>query len=216
MINVCVVTFNRYDLLRKLLLSLQVSTLRPTSIWIVDNGRNAEKMLEATEGIPDAFVVPIHPDEGHEQVSQAAAFNWFLKNVPEERVISNDDVVFASDSLQIFADTPGDVVVNQYHGCMLIRDSCIEKIGYYDETISPGYLFFEDCDYFHRMHLAGIEPTLVDTHAVHGVEQKGSQSIQAFTEDQWNRHHPRFLRAQANYVAKWGGMPVGGPRGLWI
>jgi GT2 family glycosyltransferase len=63
-------------------------------------------------------------------------------------------------------------------------------------------MYFEDCDYAYRMHLAGIEQEgLACMH--HGL----AQSWEHKTEAQRADHHARFMVAQNNYGKKWGGLP---------
>ncbi len=87
-------------------------------------------------------------------------------------------------------------------------DSCIEKIGMFDESISPGYAYFEDCDYVERMIMAGVPITGVNC----GVEHLGSQTLERNSPAEWTAHHEKFLIAQENFVKKWGRTPgVPGP-----
>jgi GT2 family glycosyltransferase len=69
--------------------------------------------------------------------------------------------------------------------CYGIRDSLIEKVGYFDEDISPGYAYFEDNDYMRRLHLAGIDPVESEASATHDT----SSTLKAFTPEQVNIHH---------------------------
>ncbi len=87
MIHVCIPVLRRYDCLRDSLKSLERSTV-PYLVHVVDNGRNDEKMREVGEFHCDVFT-PERP------LGVAESWNWFIKNIPEERVIVNDDVTFA-------------------------------------------------------------------------------------------------------------------------
>ena len=88
----------------------------------------------------------------------------------------------------------------------MIRNSCVEKIGLFDEKISPQYLYFEDSDYIRRLGLAGIPQTVAHgARVVH--EDGGSQTYKTYTLAQMEEHQRRFAIAEANYVKKWGGKP---------
>lgn len=206
-LTLCVPVLNRYDLLHRLLVSAVASTRPPTSVWILDNGGNPIALQNAISGLDQPWVswVVEHPQTN---LGVAAAWNWFL-TAPEDRVIVNDDVVFAPESLARLVDTPGDFVSalggSAAFSCFLIRDSCVEKVGRFDETISPGYAYFEDNDYAERMALADVQVVDVDA----GVTHTKSSTITAYSNEELREHHQRFNLAKANYVKKWGRLPAG-------
>lgn len=226
-IHVCIVVFNRYDLLKRLMTSIRNSNVTPHAVYVIDRGRNPEQLALA--------LGPLHRDVYESQIKGVAryrlgqlrtedeaelhlpklsgnslpeAWNWFLRNVPEERILASDDIEFFPETLETFVKTPGDFVGlhdeerSSHFACFLLRDSCIEKVGYFDPDISPDYMYFEDCDYAYRMKLLGIpEKGISCMH--HGL----AQSWEKKTLEQQNEHHTKFLKAQANYVRKWGGLP---------
>lgn len=209
MIHVCIPVLKRYDLLGNMLSSLRASTVEPTAVYILDNGQNAGAVSDAADHC--AFPVIIQtPDE---PLGLAAAWNWFIDNVAEERLICNDDLIFAPQSLEMLEKTAGAFVSalpgSNACSCFLLRDECVTRVGKFDEAISPGYAYFEDCDYVERM----IEQRIPITGCSEsGVLHVGSQTIASNTEAEWTRHHERFEIAQRNFVAKWGRMPnVPGP-----
>ena len=207
MVSVCIPVLRRYDLLWKLLKSLEKSTLKPECVHIIDNGMNDAKIVHAIDGTTGLHIRVQTPNK---PMGVAESWNWFIKNVPEERVISNDDVTFAPGSLQAMVDTPGDFVSSlaEEHNafsCFLLRDSCVKTVGLFDETISPGYGYFEDCDYGERMLIAGVELNGVQC----GVKHLQSQTLRAATAMEMNVHHRKFLIAQNNYIKKWGRLPKG-------
>jgi GT2 family glycosyltransferase len=121
-------------------------------------------------------------------------------------------VEFEPTALELMSNTPGDFVIPYPNinpgACAIIRQSCIDKVGYFDELISPGYLYFEDTDFIRRMHLAGVEQTVCnEARVVH--MNGGSQTHHRTLEDPVKsaNHHHRFAIAQANYHWKWGGLP---------
>lgn len=212
-LHVCTQVFNRWDCIGRLVTSCHLSTRKPDGIWIVDHGYDSRRLLAAVKGLTDIPVTIVTLEDP----GCAHNGNWFMRNVPDDRVCAGDDVVFRPDCLRIMADTPGDMVIPS-HGdpalhevlnpfaCTLIRNSCVEKVGYFDERISPGYLYFEDTDYARRMHLAGLaQVTAVGAVAVH--QDGGSQSHHGQTPGQWAEHYAKFPVAKANYERKWGGPP---------
>ena len=87
----------------------------------------------------------------------------------------------------------------------LVRDTCIERVGMFDEAISPNYAYYEDNDYMRRINLAG-NIVLEGVHTL--VDHLGSQTIAAFDSKQKFEHHRKFEIARKNYIKKWGGMPT--------
>lgn len=204
MINVCVPTLRRYDLLKKLVESLGPSTVRPDAIYIVDNGQDQDgrlrKVIEATT-IPIFTYTPCKP------MGVAESWNWFLDNVPEERVIANDDITFATESLEKLVACPADLVWASGIGfsCFVIRNSCVEKLGRFDETISPGYGYYEDEDYLQRLDGRGTKPRQATAENVDcGVKHLKSSTLLAASHKQILEHHRKFKIAQNNYMKKWG------------
>lgn len=217
-ITVCVPTLKRYDLLAKLLVSLQDGSVVPSAICIIDNGRRHEvlvrELAEADVMHRVAIKTPKVP------LGVAASWNWFMRNVPEERIIVNDDVTFGRDSLQAMVETRGDIVSALRHtnacSCFLIRDTCIRKVGYFDERISPGYAYFEDCDYEIRMTAANVHFTGVDCGVVHGDEHGGSKTKEVYTPEEKASHDQRFQIARDNFRIKHGRLPHGMEGGVTV
>lgn len=164
---------------------------------------------KAVEGIKNCYLVPIEYRivPGHTQWGLAQAWNWFLQNVPEDRVICNDDIRFAYDSLRAILETNGEFVSalagSNACSCFKLSDRCVDKVGLFDEEISPGYAYYEDCDYAERMAEVGLSIVGVQC----GVEHEGSQTIAAFSAQDMELHHTKFVRAQGNYLKKWGCLP---------
>jgi len=200
MIHVCVPVLRRYDLLRGLLQSLKPSTAL-YEVHVIDNGRNEEKLREAAVGFEIDAIIP------KRSFGVAESWNWFIKNIPEERIISNDDIVFAPDSLERMVATPHDLAWSFEAGfsCFLIRDKCVETVGLFDELISPGYGYFEDQDYAMRVNGKGTKTPMVKSgHVECGVTHLLSKTLEAATRDQLSDHHYRFMIAKKNFEAKWG------------
>lgn len=200
MLNVCIPVLKRYDLLRNLLASLQFSTLKPECVYIINNGRDVARIKSALSACAVPFVV----ETPERPMGVAESWNWFLDNVPEERVITNDDVLFAPDSLEKIAACESDLVWASGFSCFLIRDACVEKLGRFDEDISPGYGYYEDEDYLQRLDGRGTRGRSATAENVEaGVVHLKSQTLQASTHEEILEHHRRFKIAQGNYIKKW-------------
>lgn len=208
MINVCVPVLNRYDLLRELLLSLAESDVLPSAVHIVDNGRDQGELGAAIADVERVFHIEVFVPR--KAMGLAESWNWFMRNVPEQRLIVNDDITFAPESIEKILSTKGlfvsPIARTNAFSCFLISQECYDRTGEFDESISPGYAYFEDCDYAQRMDAIGIQITSVEDT---GIVHTGSQTIKIFDYEKTIEHHRRFKVARANFFKKWGAMPVG-------
>jgi GT2 family glycosyltransferase len=196
-LNVCVPVLKRYDLLAKLVDSLPKGVV----LHIVNNGQNALQLNVSLGGRTADIYTPRVP------MGVAESWNWFIEHVPEERVIANDDVVFAPDSLARLTVSDADLAWARGCGfsCFLLRDSCVKKIGVFDESISPGYGYYEDEDYLQRLDGKGTRaPSATAADVECGVVHLKSQTLAANTEVEMEEHHRKFHIARANYMTKWG------------
>ncbi len=205
-VNICVPTLNRYDLLTMLIRSAEKSDVPVDYYFVIDNGMKLTK--DYFSFVRDyknrlQLYVPLQP------MGVAESWNRFIITVPEERIIVNDDLIFDSKTIGNVVSTPGDLVyittlstINMF-SFFLIRNSCVKKIGMFDESISPGYAYFEDNDYFRRMELGGVTWKSIASN----VNHLGSQTMKAYTPQELEAHHQKFRRAQSNYVRKWGDLP---------
>jgi hypothetical protein len=203
-IYVCVPVLKRYDLLAKLFVSLSHSLVKPEAVFVIDNGRDKARLDPALAYCPVRAWVE-HPKI---PLGVAESWNWFLTNVPEERVIVNDDCTFAPESIGALCEAEGDLVHDldvDMCSCFVMRDSCIEKVGYFDEAISPGYAYFEDCDYQFRLE----QTDAIRTKVVANVTHLHSQTMLKYSLSEKAEHHRKFLIAQNNFIIKWGRLPEG-------
>lgn len=212
MINVCVPVLKRYDLLREMLFSLEkTATVQErrseVRVYIIDNGQDGRRLKIVTDSV-DLDIETMTPGE---PMGVAESWNWFLQNVDEERVIVNDDVLFSARSIDVLAATPGDLVwaanprdESIGFSCFVLRDSCIEKIGYFDETISPGYGYYEDEDYMQRIDGRGTKRAIADVALAKAkVLHVKSATLKSYSNAEMQEHHRKFKIAQDNYAKKW-------------
>ena len=202
-VYVCVPVLKRYDLLRGMLMSLGRSTVIPAAVYVMNNGRREDLLEVALREAPCEVVV----ETPAENLGVAKTWNWFIHNVPEDRIIVNDDIVFAPTSISKLTAHDLDLAWAQNCGfsCFVIRDSCVEKLGFFDETISPGYGYYEDDDYLQRLDGRGTrEPSAKAGNVECGVRHLRSQTLAANSIIEMQDHHRRFKIAQSNYMKKWG------------
>lgn len=201
-VNICVPVLKRYDLLRKMVQSCQAGNLKPDAYYIINNGQSHEHLLTALgEFDIDAKVhTPTIPK------GVAESWNWFIDKVPEERVIVNDDIEFGPNSLERLLASSADLVWAAGCGfsCFVLRNVCVEKIGRFDEDISPGYGYYEDEDYLQRLDGRGTrEPSAIAEEVVCGIVHHKSSTLEVASHAELLEHHRRFKLAQSNYAKKW-------------
>lgn len=204
MIHVCVPVLKRYDLIKDLVLSLVPSTM-PLTLHILDNGLRGDRLSYALSLMKLPFSYDVTTP--NEPLGVAASWNSFIETTPEERVIANDDIVFAPNSLAKLTAVDADIAWAKECGfsCFLLRDSCVRQVGLFDVTISPGYGYYEDDDYLQRIDGRGTRPSTIKTADVDcGVRHVKSATLKANTPAEMEEHHRRFKIAQGNYVKKWG------------
>jgi GT2 family glycosyltransferase len=200
MITLCIPTLSRYDLLERCILSAEAGIVKPDRYLVMDNGGTLKLDLPKVEVVTFGYNIGV-----------AKAWNYFIKNSEEIRIISNDDIMFYPNTISTlvsFSEPSNmyctrDIEANSF-SLFVIGDDLVNTVGYFDEEISPNYAYFEDNDYHRRMDLAGRElrkiPGCTCGHF-------GSATLKSYSLQQQNEHHIKFRIAQANYEKKWGGSP---------
>lgn len=204
-ISVCIPVLCRYDLLRKLLISLEDSSVIP-SVLIIDNGQQPDALSSAISG----FGLDVHVIDTECRIGLAAAWNQFIQGTTTQRIISNDDVEFSPRSIETLLNSDADIVYPEGIGysCFLLRDSCVEKIGHFDEDLSPGFAYFEDCDYSFRIQVYGSVKS--EDVSDHGITHIGSASQKVSAEPVYIQDYKeRYVMAQENFFKKHGRLPAG-------
>lgn len=203
MINICIPTLTRVDLLHKMIETIlhENATVKPDRIYIIDNGNQ-----HLSDYIKSKAFVILVPGSN---LGVAGSWNWFCKNVPETRLICNDDMTFFEDTLETwlagydenFIVYPGGVPSANSFSAFIIPDKIYNDVGEFDERISPHYAYFEDNDYHRRMKFKGYDLKSIPNCR---IGHHGSSTIKRVN---MKEHHIRFQIAQQNYILKWGGLP---------
>jgi GT2 family glycosyltransferase len=204
MTTLCIPTLKRYDLLERCIDSALSGSMVPDKIIIIDNGGSLIKKYKGVD-----MYCP------GENLGVAASWNWFIRVTEGDRIIVNDDIVFYDNTIEKLIEqlhnSDGFAWVCKPYGvlngfsCFAISDKMIDLVGYFDETISPRYAYFEDNDYVRRMILAGISMDKFDCGA--SAYHDTSSTLKAFNNKEMQEHHRKFGIAQNNYIKKWGGLP---------
>jgi GT2 family glycosyltransferase len=201
--DVCIATLNCYDLLQRCIDSIMAGTLLPERILVVDNGGNLSKEIYSDNP-------RVQISSPGENIGVAATWNWFITHTKDARIISNDDIVFAPDTVARMQEAidKGALFV---HGndtiggfsLFALSDAAVKLVGVFDEGISPKYAYYEDNDYAYRLRLAGIKREDVETQIFH----TGSATLRRYTPAEEAEHWRKFSLAKMNYILKWGGEP---------
>lgn len=207
MVTLGFLTLNRYDLLEKAIISAEAGSMRPERYFVVDNGGQF-RPTDFYNTLGNRLQVA----QFGRNIGVAAGWNVIIKSTPEIRIISNDDVTFFDDTIETLVDAfstdrivyPGGIPSANSFSCFLIPDAVVEKVGLFDERISPNYGYFEDNDYYRRMVIAGIPLIgIPECRLGHFL----SSTIKRFSDKERNQHNEKFKIAQNNYIRKWGGKP---------
>jgi hypothetical protein len=184
MITLCIPTMNRPEALSACIASAMAGTMKPDRVVIVNNG---EKL--------DIMGPTIYTPQ--KNMGVAASWNWLLRNATGHAIIVNDDIEFGEHTIEAMVNALGDgyeFVTSMAFVCFSLSPSCVKKVGYFDETISPEWGYFEDNDYSRRMVAKRVRGISFDTGVIHH-------------HDDTPLDDPRYEIARTNYVKKWGGLP---------
>jgi GT2 family glycosyltransferase len=199
-VSIAVPVLNNYIGLFNLIKSTEKGTVIPDHYYVMDNGNKFSEYSATFKELGLETMKRLNIIQPEFNIGVAASWNWFVKNTQEERIISNDDIVFGKVTVEQMVNSSGGLVTVDGFSLFLIRDYLINQLGYFDEDISKNYAFFEDNDYFYRMKLAGVKETHVDSDIIHNH----STTLRNYSQDELEQHHKRFRRARAYYEAKWG------------
>lgn len=196
----CSTTWKRYDLLEKLISSAEAGDKKPDRIIIFDNGLNFSSANPKVEVYRPTMNLGVSNGD-----------NFFFKNIEGFKIVSNDDVELFSNTLEVFweARNLGDLLVTaglpilNAFTLFSVNQKVIDTVGYFDESISPNYAYFEDNDFGRRINLAGLTRIDVPVSALHHT----SATLESLTDKENQEHSRKFEIARKNYIHKWGNIP---------
>lgn len=155
--NLIVPTLTRYDLLQRMLSSIDYPI---GHVLIIDNGNMIDQLKLPAE-IQELTVLTMPANLG-----VASSWNLGIKSFPFAPVwfITSDDVVFEPGALQAWAEASGpDRIVTAelwpHYQLFSIGEDVINAVGLFDEALHPAN--FEDDDFEWRAGKLGFEPMRV-------------------------------------------------------
>ena len=153
---------NRYDLLQRMILSIDYDI---DFLLIIDNGAALED-IEVNDHIQEVSVLKMPSNQG-----VAGSWNLGIKCLPFEPVwfFSSADTVYREGALAKLSEAKSDKVTLAadfpHWQSFAIGEEVVRKIGLFDESIYP--IYFEDNDYMRRAELAGIEIEKIEIPLAH-------------------------------------------------
>lgn len=188
-------TLCRYDLLGQLVQSVKKSTIKPSTILVVDNGCRIQN--ESIKGIE-----VIDPGRN---VGVAGAWNYLAEEAlqrGEYLVLSNDDIELGPESIERLLNSKADVAGRGF-ALTLIKPDVFQAVGAFDENFWPAY--FEDNDYLHRIAVADLSFENFKAEDL-GCVHHGSKTLQSFSNEGQLLFAQQFRELEWYYRKKWGGV----------
>ena len=194
--NLTVPVLNRYDLLQRMLSSIDYPVKH---LLVIDNG--ASMVMEDMEvDVPDCVefttYLPMPANLG-----VAASWNLGIKSFPYDNrwFFASNDVVFKPGALERLCEARTDEITlskmfPHWHA-FSVGYEAVRRLGLFDEAFFPAY--FEDNDYNTRANRFGVSVRKLDIPADHDNSStlKSDPVFQALNGD-------TFARNQAYYQAK--------------
>jgi GT2 family glycosyltransferase len=194
--NLTVPVLNRYDLLQRMLSSIDYPVKH---LLVIDNG--ASMVMEDMEvDVPDCVefttYLPMPANLG-----VAASWNLGIKSFPydDRWFFASNDVVFKPGALERLCEASTDEITlskmfPHWHA-FSVGYEAVRRLGLFDEAFFPAY--FEDNDYNTRANRFGVSIRKLDIPADHDNSStlKSDPVFQALNGD-------TFARNQAYYQAK--------------
>lgn len=205
-------TLKCYDLLENLLRRIAICSIKPACVIVLDNGRTWQygKTEESCRQAKLDFDLPISAAVPESALSVAQSWNWVCNLMfsfsPEESIfILNDDILPDTQAFVKMLSSPQAFVTTKGgYGMFLIRQSCWETVGAFDENFSPAY--FEDTDHWLRLRLANFANDIIPIEGYKNQEG-GSSTLKRFTPEERAAFDKQFEANRDYYQIKWGGLP---------
>ena len=159
--NLIVPVLNRYDMLQRMLNSVDVSV---EHLLVIDNGTGAN--LTFNDNFKKATILDMPANFG-----VSGSWNLGIKSFPyaERWFIVSNDVVFEPGALERLSQARRDEITltadAPHWQAFALGDEAVRDIGLFDELLFPAY--FEDNDYKRRAEFVGVNIRLLDINVRH-------------------------------------------------
>lgn len=187
--NLIVPVLNRYDLLQRMLDSVDVPV---EHLLVIDNGMGAD--LGFSDHFKKVTVLQMPANLG-----VAGSWNLGIKSFPyaQRWFIASNDVVFMTGALDGLSEARRDEITltgqAPHWQVFALGDQAVNDIGLFDESLFPAY--FEDNDYMRRAEFVGVNIRRLDIN----VKHDNSSTIKAGYE---HKNAKTFFANQRYYESK--------------
>jgi GT2 family glycosyltransferase len=187
--NLIVPVLNRYDLLQRMLDSVDVSV---EHLLVIDNGTGAD--LTLNDNFKKITILDMPANLG-----VSGSWNLGIKSFPyaERWFIVSNDVVFEPGALEQLSQARRDEITltadAPHWQAFVLGDEAVRDIGLFDESLFPAY--FEDNDYTRRAEFVGVNIRLLDIN----VRHDNSSTIKA---GYMEKNAKTFTKNQSYYRSK--------------
>jgi GT2 family glycosyltransferase len=187
--NLIVPVLNRYDLLQRMLDSVDVPV---EHLLVIDNGLGAD--LGFSDHFKKVTVLQMPANLG-----VAGSWNLGIKSFPyaERWFIASNDVVFQPGALATLSEARRDEITltadAPHWQAFALGDEAVNDIGLFDELLFPAY--FEDNDYMRRAEFVGVNIRKVHI----PIHHDNSSTIKAGYQE---KNSKTFFANQSHYQSK--------------
>jgi GT2 family glycosyltransferase len=187
--NLIVPVLNRYDLLQRMLNSVDVPV---EHLLVIDNGLGSE--LTFADKFKRVTVLDLPANQG-----VAGSWNLGIKSFPYAHrwFIASNDVVFEPGSLEMLSQARRDEITltgdAPHWQAFALGDEAVNDIGLFDESLFPAY--FEDNDYMRRAEFVGVNIRRLDLKLTHD----NSSTIKAGYQE---KNAKTYIKIEKHYQSK--------------
>jgi GT2 family glycosyltransferase len=198
--NLIVPVLNRYDLLQRMLDSVDVPV---EHLLVIDNGTGAE--LTFNDNFRKVTVLDLPANQG-----VSGSWNLGIKSFPYAHrwfIVSND-VVFGSGALEQLSQARRDEITltarfPHWH-TFVLGDEAVSQLGLFDESFFPAY--FEDNDYTRRAEFVGVNIRRLELEVSHdnsSTIKAGYQHKNAITFASNDKYYQRKIATKDYSAGGW-------------
>jgi GT2 family glycosyltransferase len=198
--NLIVPVLNRYDLLQRMLDSVDVPV---EHLLVIDNGTGSE--LTFGQNFKRVTVLDLPANQG-----VAGSWNLGIKSFPyaQRWFIVSNDVVFEQGALEELAKARRDEITLTarfpHWQAFALGDEAVSDIGLFDESLFPAY--FEDNDYTRRAEFVGVNIRRLELKISHdnsSTIKAGYQDKNAITFANNDRYYQRKIENNDYTAGSW-------------
>lgn len=198
--NLIVPTLTRYDLLQRMLLSIDYPI---GHVLIIDNG-NMIDQLKLPEEIKELTVLTMPANQG-----VAGSWNLGIKCFPKDSswLMVSDDVVFPAGALERFASLVNPSAMQFFDvspkwACFSVGETVVQKAGLACELFHPAY--FEDNDWERRIDLAGVQKEILPIQVHHDNSSTLKSGYEDLNAQTFSANQAVYLDREADEIMSGG------------